>query len=256
MNLKILTLNLHCFAENNVETKQNIIASRIDELKIDVIFLQEVTQSQNNQILTNTNIKSDNYGLFLQELLAKKGQKYYFYYEPIKKSFDIYDEGIGILSKYPLEFVKSKLISKSKDYSNWKTRKALIYKLKLNEKTLTLATTHFGWSDGIEVFEDQFDLVSKDIITNELAILAGDYNIYVESMEYKHIIDKGWFDIFRDQADFYKRPTFRGDDNTHLNKIRIDYIMTNKPVRLINQKILFIEDRVSDHYGVFVMIEI
>ena len=256
MKLKILTQNLHCLVEKNLLTKQHILANKIAELDIDIVFLQEVAQTKTPHHPSKTSVADDNYGLVLQKLLKHKGLQYHFYFEPIKESFSIYDEGVAILSKYPLEYVEAKVISKTNDYSNWKTRKALVYKLSLNHKTLALATTHFGWSDEVETFEDQFDLINETLIKEDLAILAGDYNIYPESKEYKHIIKRGWLDVFKDDKVYIQKPTFSGEDNTHFQKIRIDYIMTNKPVTLVDKEILFTKDRISDHYGVFVEISI
>ncbi len=254
MKLKFLTQNLHCLVEKNLITKQHILANKIAELDIDIVFLQEVAQTKTLHDPSKTTIEDDNYGLVLQKLLKDKGLHYYFYFEPIKESFSIYDEGVAILSKYPLDYVEAKTISKTNEYSNWKTRKALVYKLSLHQKTITLATTHFGWTDDIETFEDQFDLVSQMLMKEDLSILAGDYNIYPKSNEYKHIINRGWLDIFKDDQVYLQKPTFSGENHTHSRQIRIDYIMTNKPVTLIDKAILFTEDRISDHNGVFVEI--
>lgn len=256
MKLKFLTQNLHCLVEKDLITKQHTLANKIAALDIDIVFLQEVAQTKSLDDSLNKTITTDNYGLVLQSLLKQKGLVYHFYFEPIKESFSIYDEGIAMLSKYPLDYVEAKTISKTNDYSNWKTRKALIYKLSLHHKTIALATTHFGWTDDVEIFEDQFDLISQTLMKEDLAILAGDYNIYPKSNEYKHIITRGWLDVFKNDQVYIQKPTFSGEDDAHSKKVRIDYIMTNKPVTLVDRAILFTEDRISDHYGVFIEINI
>ncbi len=255
MKLKLLTLNLHCFAEENIEQNQKLIAETIIKLDADIIFLQEVAQSMTLPILTKS-IKEDNYGYAIQQELNKLGNTYNFYYEPIKESFGCNDEGLGILSKEPLKFLSSNHISKTIDYGNWKTRKVLAYELDTKTKKIALATTHFGWSDGYEVFEDQFALATEKFADADLVILAGDFNIVADSKEYKYIINKGWNDVFHMNSEYRNAPTFRGDDVTKFKQRKIDYIMTNQEVKLLNQKILFIEDRVSDHYGVFAEIEV
>ena len=254
MEFKILTQNLHCLVENNIEKKQKIIVEAIKRKDIDIVFLQEVAQTKTSSIISDK-IREDNYGLILKNLLLESGLKYYFYYEPIKESFGIYDEGVAILSKYPLQFIESKFISNITDYSNWKSRKILIYKLCRQDFTCHLGTTHFGWSDEYEVFENQFDLATENISKRDFSILAGDFNTIPGSKEYRHIVDKKWVDLF-EFTDYYDKPTFRGDQVSFQKPTRIDYIMTNKKVDLLEKEILFIDDRVSDHFGVYAKINV
>lgn len=249
MKLRILTLNLHCLVEENLEKKQKMIAEAIIENKIDIVFLQEVAQTKSKEKLVE-----DNYALCLQTLLEEMGSRYNLYYESIKESFGIYDEGLAFLSKPSLEFVAFPYISKTRDYGNWKSRRILVYSLN-SEKTITLATTHFGWSDGYEKFEDQFDLAETILQNHENVILAGDFNIVPGSAEYKYIIRKNWRDIFEDD-DENLYPTFRGDDTTLTKSVRIDYVMTRPVFEVLERKVLFKDDRVSDHFGVLIEIVI
>ena len=255
MRLKLLTLNLHCFAEKNIKQNQKLIAETIVEYDVDVVFLQEVAQTMNLPVIKER-IKENNYGYMIQQELLNLGFTYNFYYEPIKESFGDNDEGLGILSKEPLKFLSSNYISKTIDYGNWKTRKVLAYELDVNTKKIALATTHFGWSDGYEVFEEQFELAAEKFYAADLVILAGDFNIVADSKEYKYITNLGWRDVFHKNTKYRNASTFRGDDVTKFKQEKIDYIMTNQEVVLLNQKVLFTEDRVSDHYGVFAEIEV
>ncbi len=255
MILKILTLNLHCFAEKGIPENQGKIANKILEHDIDVILLQEVAQTQNEEAAYDS-VKKDNYGLRLLNLLHETNKEYLFYYEPIKDSFCTLDEGLGIISKYPLIFKNSKFISKTRDYKNWKTRKVMIYELPCDVLPIHFATTHFGWSDGYEVFEEQFDLASIELLNEKLSILAGDFNIREDSKEYQHIINSGWHDAFKGDKDFFHRPTFHGDESTEGKRVRLDYVMTNKPVNVKHKEIFFQENRVSDHMGVYVEIDL
>jgi len=255
MKLKLLTINLHCYAETDVKNKQLIIVNEIMNCNADIIFLQEVAQTHDLKIIKE-NIKDDNYGYILQNMLKEQSVDYFYYYEPIKMGYGIYDEGVGILSKFPLNNKISKLISKTTDYQNWKSRKVLAYDLNLDNKNIRVATTHFGWTDDLEIFEDQFDLASGVLNENGLAILAGDFNIAGDSKEYEYIMGLGWHDIFSHHKNYVNAITFHGDDVSKSKESRIDYIMTNRKIKLINQSILFKKRRVSDHYGVFAEIEI
>lgn len=252
MNLKLLTLNLHCLVEENLEDKQNVIVEEIIKNDIDIIFLQEVAQTSDKPVIYD-NVKDDNYGFVLMKKLKNNGYTYNYYFDGFKKSFNKYDEGLAILSKIKLDLIESKYISNIKDFNNWKTRKILIYKM--NQHHINIATSHFGWTDETENFEKQFDRAIESLNRNELTILAGDFNIPYNSKEYHHILKNNYIDIFSKKEEFIKKITFEGDTLNSLH-MRLDYFFTNRPVTLIDQKILFKDIKVSDHFGVYVEIKI
>lgn len=249
-SLKLLTLNLHCLVEDDLPGKQKLIAEAIEQYDADVVFLQEVAQTQSLK-----GIENDNYGMTLKRLLEEKEKQYHFYYEAIKDSFGKYDEGIGILSKHELRFRAAEYISKTRDYDNWKTRKILIMEDQDQLSGILFATTHFGWSDGYEVFEEQFETASRLFPMDRIVILAGDFNISSTSKEYDYIIQRGWYDIFSEDEALKHAPTFLGDNVALFENVRLDYILSNKPLKLLRGKILFMDQRVSDHFGVFAEIE-
>ena len=72
VTMRILSLNLHCYAETDVAHKQQLIVNAIIKHKIDGILLQEVAQTEINDFLFD-DIKKDNYGYLLQEQLKNKG---------------------------------------------------------------------------------------------------------------------------------------------------------------------------------------
>ncbi len=252
MKLNLLTQNLHCFAEENIPKNQQLLADTIIENNVDIIFLQEVAQMPTKDL----SLQEDNYALKVQQYLKKQGFDYQLYYVPIKRSFSIYEEGIAMLTKKPLKQVSSRFISNIQDYEDWKTRKVLTGILELEGKEILLATTHFGWTDLKEVFEEQFDAATKEFQNVDLAILAGDYNITPTAKEYDYIAEQGWQDVMSQDYELVIHPTFRGDQMTHDHPVRLDYIMTNKPVKLAYGKVLFIEERISDHYGILASIDI
>lgn len=250
MKLKLMTLNLHCFAEEDIQNKQKIIAEFINDLDIDIICFQEVSQKRFENNLYQKEINKDNYGLIIKNILLKKyNKKYFYYYESIKRSFDVLDEGVAVLSKYNLKLILSKVISKTTDYNNWKKRKILAYKIENIDEDIIISTTHFGWSDEEESFENQFMLATKSLYNLSLVILAGDFNIKYLSKEYKFVKNKGWFDLFEDNLEYIQEPTFEGEE-----KSRLDYFFTNKKVKILDQDIVFKNKRVSDHFGVYVVI--
>jgi maltose 6'-phosphate phosphatase len=253
--MRILTLNLHCFAEDNIEENQKLIADTILKEDIDIIFFQEVAQSENLTIMFN-DIKKDNYGYIIKTLLEEAGHSYYYHYKIGNLSFNKYDEGLAILSKTKMFHMEHYFISKKVEYSDWSTRVIVSAKTKINNKTLTLTSTHFGWSDGYEVFEDQVDSLLDNLNQKDTNIIAGDFNVKAGSEEYNYFLNKGYIDLFYNgEKEFFNVPTHVNDMDIQVGSSRIDYIMSNKEFKIIERKIIFKDKKVSDHFGVLIEID-
>lgn len=249
-NVSLMTLNLHCLVEDNLPYKQQVIIDYILEKDIDIICFQEVAQKETEEIVKDQ-IKEDNYILTLQRTLQEKGMHYHLYYEPFKLSFGRYDEGLGYLSKYPLTLHTKTQISTTSSYQDWHRRYVLTYRVMIGDKVLYLANTHFGWSEGNERFEDQFDQAISTLPKNELGLLIGDYNITPDSTEYQYILSKGMIDLF-DVESFRHQPTHFDRDKI----IRIDYMMSTRPIHVLYQELAFTTNRVSDHVGLYLELEV
>ncbi|MBU1020601.1 MAG: endonuclease/exonuclease/phosphatase family protein [Firmicutes bacterium] len=252
--MKILTLNLHCYAEEDVLKKQQIIAQTIIEHQIDVILLQEVAQTEQKQILFDE-IKEDNYGYLLQQMLLSKGYQYDYYYQTGNRSFGIYDEGLAILSKHKLLDKRKFYVSKKINYDDWSTRLIVGAQINLEDITVSFTSAHLGWSDGQEVFEDQVDKLFSNLKKNEIHILGGDFNVPAGSKEHQYLMSKGYQDIFyNEEKDYFNTPTHKDNIDEKKGSSRIDYLFTNHPYILKSREILFQKFPVSDHYGVLVEI--
>ena len=250
--MKILTLNLHCFAEKDIVKNQKNIVDAILKEDIDIVLFQEVAQSKDLRIVFDS-IKEDNYGYKLKQELAIKGANYYYHYAFGNQAFGLYDEGLAILSKTKLTNKSHFFISKTVDYNNWSTRIIVSAKTVIENKEIVFTSAHLGWSDGYEVFEDQVDSLMDNLNSDDINIIAGDYNISPGTKEYKHIIEKGYIDLFfNNEEDYYKTPTHVSDIDQKDGSSRIDYVMSNKEFNVIKREIVFNKDMVSDHYGVLI----
>ena len=253
--LKLLTLNLHCLEETKLDRNKKIIVDEIIKKDIDIIFLQEVAQYHENQLIMGT-IKESNYGYDLQQLLLEKGIQYHYDYVPIKHSFGKYDEGLGVLSKYRFDTTKAQHISKSIDYYNWKSRKVQSAVIHQGKTKIAILNTHFGWTDEFERFEDQVDELLK-ILPTDLTIIAGDFNVSPISKEYQYLQSKNLHDLFYNNDEEYKYiSTHVNDMDFHTGENRIDYFFSNKKIEVVDREILFTDPLVSDHYGVYICIKI
>ncbi|MBN2540422.1 MAG: endonuclease/exonuclease/phosphatase family protein [Bacilli bacterium] len=217
---------------------------------MDLVFLQEVAQT-NTKSFVFSKVKDDNYALSLIKILQSKGKDYYLEYLPFKQSFGIYDEGLAILSSRPIKMRSSILISTVDDYLDWKTRYILSVSVDGIENVV-FSTTHFGWSDGKEVFENQFEKAINSFESGIKGIIAGDFNISPESSEYKKIRNSDWHDLLQNEVE----PTFKGDEVNEQSNRRIDYFISNYNVDVLHHEILFQEYPVSDHYGVYIEVEL
>lgn len=252
--IKLLSLNLHCLEEEDIKKKQEIIVNEIINKDIDIIFLQEVAQYADKQVIKGK-IKQSNYGFELYELLSKKGHLYNYEYLPIKLGFNKYDEGLGFLSKYPLKNITSGYLSITKDYNNFRTRKYLKASLKINNQDMDIITTHLGWDSRVESYLKQCENLVQ-AVTNEHTLIGGDFNIFCGSDYYSKTISMGLIDLYGLNENKKYDYTFENDLDVHKGSGRIDYIFSTKHYKAINQDILFKDQMVSDHYGLFVEIKV
>ncbi len=234
--MTILTLNLHCYAEENIlENQLRIVDAMIDH-EVDVVCFQEACQH-----------KEKCYVKDLQKQLQARGHHYEYVFESSNIAFDKYDEGIAILSR--LKIVNSRVtkISKTQDYHDWKTRIAIHADVLWSDDVVRITSVHFGWTDEIEVFETQFDTLYGHLDKQMTHIICGDYNIDEKSQEYRYVT-KHLYDLWDIKA--------QQRSSTHIDK-RIDYVMSLQKLDVKKQHVLFCEEgnRVSDHCGVLMMLD-
>lgn len=252
--LSLISLNLHCLEEENIEDNQDIIVDQIIQLDADVVFLQEVAQYADEKLIISQ-IKESNYGYILQELLNKRGKKYYYEYAAIKHSFNKYDEGVGILSKYPMTNTEAEYISKTQDYENWRSRKYLKATIQVNHKNIDLVTTHLGWDSRVESYLAQCENLRKQL-SRDFTIIGGDFNVACGSEYYEETLSMGFIDLYGKNEDKKYDYTFENTLDVHTKSARIDYIFALNDYKVIEQEILFKNPKVSDHYGLYIKIEV
>ena len=254
--MKILTLNLHCFEESTISKNQKLIVDTIIKENIDIIFFQEVGQTKNLPILFD-DIKDDNYGYKVKSLLEEKGYKYYYHYKIGNQSFENYDEGVAILSKTELINKTYFYASNQTSYLKWYTRIIVSASTNILGKKLTLTSAHLGWSYGTELFENQFDKIIENLNSKDINIIAGDFNVGPDTKEYNHMISRGYHDLFYNgDSKYFNIPTHLDDIDVKVGSSRIDYIMSNIKFDIIDRRVLFKDNRVSDHFGVLINISL
>ena len=152
---KFLTLNTHSWMEEEQETKLNQLAERILQEKYDVICLQEVNQLMESEQVVQAPfykavegtivIHQDHFALCLVEKLAKAGLDYHWSWAYNHIGFDIYNEGVAILSRKPIA-PREVLVSEVNDPSDYHTRKVLLAETEVEGQLMTIASCHLSLS--------------------------------------------------------------------------------------------------------------
>ncbi|GKU83532.1 endonuclease/exonuclease/phosphatase family protein [Niallia sp. NCCP-28] len=257
--MKLLTLNCHSWQEDNQIEKIQYLANAIKEEAYDVIALQEVSQLIESEIVKEA-IKKDNFGhLLLQELKKIGITDYSFIWDFSHIGFEIYEEGLAILTKHPIIEDYSFFITNGIDTNYWKTRKIVGTTINYHNNPISFYSCHMGWwKDEEEPFKQQFDSLLQQVGKKELFFLLGDFNNSATSKEegYDYMLSRHLYDTYTLAAEKDAGITVKGkiagwDTNKH--DLRIDLIMANKPVPVEYSQVIF-NDRnrsiISDHYGV------
>lgn len=261
--MKLLTLNCHSWQEDNQLEKIKILAETIAAGGYDVIALQEVSQRVDSP-LVNGAIREDNFALVLVEELRKLGAAdYSFTWDFAHIGYEVYEEGMAILTKHRIEEEYSFFVSRGQDQSYWKTRKIIGAKIEVEGQLVSFYSCHLGWwQDEEEPFKEQADALLEQINRDGAYFLMGDFNnaVSVRGEGYDYLIDKGLQDTYELAEEKDSGVTIAGsiagwDDNNH--DLRIDLILAGQPVMPKYSRVIFNGKNkpvVSDHFGVEVEI--
>ena len=263
--MKLMTLNCHSWQEENQLEKIKYIAKIIKENDYDVIALQEVSQLVNEDIVYS-NIKKDNFALLINKELKKIGiNEYEFFWDISHIGYDVYEEGLCVMTKHPIKENRSFYITKCEDMNYWKTRKIIKIKIDYNGKDISFYSCHLGWwHDNEEPFEYQFNTLIRNIEKEETSFLMGDFNnsATIRNEGYDYMLRKGIIDTYNISKDKDSGVTVKGkiagwDKNKE--DLRLDIIFVNKEVDILSSNVIFNGENkevVSDHFGVEVQINI
>ncbi|MEL3972006.1 endonuclease/exonuclease/phosphatase family protein [Rossellomorea oryzaecorticis] len=262
--MKLLTLNCHSWQENNQLEKIAILAQDIAEKSYDVIALQEVSQLIESETVSGL-IKKDNFALVLLGELERLGVTGYgLVWDFAHIGYDVYEEGVALLTKHDIVEEHSFFISKSHDQAYWKTRKIVGATISYHGRPLTFYSCHLGWwQDEEEPFMYQVDSLMEQVTAESPTFLMGDFNnnAYIRREGYDYLLGKGLFDTYdlagkRDDGVTVEGKIAGWDENKV--DLRIDLVLATKSFEVTSSNVIFNGKNkpvVSDHYGVEVVIE-
>ena len=261
--MKLLTLNCHSWQEDNQHEKISTLADDIAEKSYDVIALQEVSQLIESETVQGL-IKKDNFALVLLAELEKRGvTDYTLVWDFAHIGYDIYEEGVAILTKHPVVEEHRFFISKSHDQSYWKTRKIVGATISYESMPLTFYSCHLGWwTDDEEPFQFQVDSLMEQVTAESPVFLMGDFNnnALTRGEGYDYLLSKGLVDTFNEAAERDSGVTVQGNiagwDENKVD-LRIDLILSSEKIPVKSSRVIFNDDNkpvVSDHFGVEVLL--
>ena len=280
--MKLITLNSHSLIEENYEEKFHRFIQGILTERPDILALQEVNQNMaeteaDPEELRETNffsspssipVRRDNHGLRCAKELARLGFPVHWTWISAKTGYDRFDEGLALISPFPVHSAESFYLTSSHSYGNWRTRKALLAAFETPWGLQYACNLHMGrWEDAEEPFSLQWQRLSSHLspLEEQQIWLLGDFNApaHRRNQNLDLILSQGWLDTCRlaghpenEPADCTVEDGIDGWEERALGRgMRIDYIFTNHPVSISSSRVIFHPEAygtVSDHRAVAV----
>jgi len=267
----ILTLNLHTYQETRQNEKFNLITDVIGMMNVDFVAFQECAQNKSAAI-TSGIIREDNMAKVVSERLKTKyNAEYNFVWNWAHYGWTVWEEGVAILSRYPLINTEDRYISTYTGTSDITSRKVIFGSYQTPDGIFDIFSAHTHWRL-TESDEEQNKQIRKiksmaaekwALTSDSLTFICGDFNGNPTS---DYPWSQGYFTMMQNNeySDtflyVYSEANNKPAQNIY-NTIggefpgRIDYIfMKNNPhLTVIDSQIIFTSDcvgKVSDHFGV------
>ncbi|BFU60470.1 MULTISPECIES: endonuclease/exonuclease/phosphatase family protein [Rodentibacter] len=256
--MKLLTLNVHAWLEDNQAEKIAIVAQTIVEKGYDVVALQEVNQLMSAPEISQS-LKADNYAvILLRQINQLVEQKYSLFWSNSHIGYDKYDEGIAFLTRLPVYDIDTFYCSQHQQPDSILSRKILGLTLEYQGQLVDCYSCHINLPNAQG--ENQLDNIRTIVErsqSNNLKILMGDFNTdaIADSQSYQNIKSLGLFDSYemaeQKDAGITVEKAIDGWRN-HSEEKRLDYIFLNQARRVLSSQVIFNGKNkpvVSDHFG-------
>ncbi len=264
--MKLLTINVHAWIEENQLEKIDILARTIAEKDYDVVAMQEVNQLMTSPVVYS-DIREDNYGWILLNKIAEYSDTtYYYHWSNSHIGYGIYDEGIGILTKHELKNTDDFYCTRSHTVRSVSSRKIISAEIEYKGHIMEFYSCHMNLPTNED--EDMIDnirtVMDRNRKKNIIKVLMGDFNTDAisASEDYEKIKGQDLYDTYEMAEEKDNGVTvsknIHGWDS-HKGEKRIDYIFVDSEVKVKSSKVIFNginKPVVSDHYGVEVEIDI
>ncbi len=267
--MKLFTLNTHSLLEEHWQEKQQILIETLIKEQPDVVALQEVNQPlgappaayvPKETISHGISLKEGNYALQIATALEEKGSGYTLIWVGMKQSYGKYEEGLCFLCKFRPQKTTAFSVSQTTNPTNWRKRMVLGVK----SQTHWFYNVHFGrWDDTLDPFSHQWEEFENTVNPTEPMFVMGDFNAprHLPAQGYSLVLSRGFYDTHTLASQKDEGQTAFGaidgwQDNSPSAQLQtIDYIFTNRPIRVLTSKTLFTPKEgkvISDHFALTV----
>lgn len=256
--MKLLTLNVHAWLEDNQVEKIAILAQTIVEKGYDIIALQEVNQLMSAPAISQS-LKADNYGvILLRQINQQVEQKYSLFWSNSHIGYEKYDEGVAFLTRLPVYEVDPFYCSQHQQLDSILSRKILGLTLEYKGQLIDCYSCHINLPNakGENQLENIRAIVERSQ-SNNLKILMGDFNTdaIAAPQSYQNIKALGLFDSYEMAEQKDKGITVEKNIDgwrNHSEEKRLDYIFLNQTKRVLSSQVIFNGQNksvISDHFG-------
>ncbi len=266
---KRMTMNIHSHGGVDDGYKQRELAALLLREKPYAVALQEVCQTRSASPTESVrglrclggeiSLREDNFLLGLLSLL--KGE-YEAAWLPVKVGYGTRDEGLALLTRFPIGEAREILLTPYRPYEDWRRRSALaVSDLSGREWTVSL---HMSWWE--EGFSLEWNRLSSALRHGPSVWLMGDFNLPAEQMERQGdpLLREGYADayVLAEEADAEEdtvSPLADGwRERTAEGALRIDQIRCRPPRPVLRYRRIFDgreEPILSDHFGIMIETE-
>lgn len=274
--LTILTINLHTYQETEQNQKLYLVADVIGKLDVDFVAFQECAQNRNAPISSGA-LRNDNMAIKITEIINKKyKQKYNMVWDWAHYGWQIYEEGVCVISKHELLEHEARLVSAASSKNDITSRKVIFGGYRWKNVQFNIFSAHLHWRVSAEDEEqnNQIKAVKKMATEKEksnsiaVTMVCGDFNgnptsAFPYSEGYNTMVNNGeYIDTFLEKNPDANTTPPNSKYFTVGGSLpgRIDYIFLKKNdrIKVKASQIIFTENvigTVSDHYGVLTKIE-
>jgi maltose 6'-phosphate phosphatase len=276
--LIVLTINLHTYQETDALNKLNKVADLIAQIKPDFVCLQECAQHKTSLFTNDTKaphqsgddtLRQDNMAFVIAgRLLDTYGQTYNYYWSWAHYGWDVWEEGIAVMTPYTINNYGNSHLSTDLSRSSIHSRKAVYVNVTVpGIGSINAFSVHTSWWDtGLSTHIDYLKSYVNDRAAAHTpvgSIIGGDFNDDAGQDGYNKLVSTadGKF------IDTYYLANPRGFDDTTKTAgsrvgDRIDYIFFKEgdPFTATTSQIFFANEYlgtvVSDHRGVITRIKV
>ena len=271
----ILTINLHTYQETQQNEKFNLLTDVIGKMDVDFIAFQECAQYKYSTI-TEGIIREDNMALIIANRLQEKYNiEYSFVWHWAHYGWTVWEEGVAILSKYPVIDSEDRYISSGTSVNNITSRKVIYGSYQVPDGRINIFSAHTHWRTS-ETDEEQNNQIKniKSMVDEKqsenpdaVSFICGDFNSnptsdypwsegYNTMMENNLYVDS-FFEIYPDANNKPAQSIYNTIGGDFPGRIDYIFMKSNDNFKVEDSQIIFKTDvvgKISDHYGVLTKI--